>query len=441
MKRSIFRYQIGALGLAALLLFGFGACSLDVTNPNSASEDQVLATREGILALAVGIQQFYAVSALEPIILATGITSSELAATSTFLNLIELQEGGNRLTTGNANVLALWSRNLRVISMANDLIKNAPNVTLAEGTRSGILALAPLYKAMSMGALAQSFEQAPIDLDKAGKAVFKPRAEVLAAAISLLDNALATITATPVSSEFTSQVLGRGLDLTNTIQAHRARYNLFAGRYQQALEAANAVNLAAKSTFTYDDRNPSPIYTAVFVSRNYAPRDNFGTPLAEANDGRIAFYTSPSSATSISPYLLPIENLKGFFDASTKAIPVYLPGEIRLIKAEALVRLNRTTEAIDEINAIRTKTAAQDPFGVGAALPAYSGATTTDALLAEIYRQRSAELYLTGMRLEDSRRLGRPGPNDPNAERNRNFYPYPDQERLNNPSTPSDPPI
>ena len=434
-----FFYKITAWSFAAILLLGIGACSLDVTNPNSASEDQVLTTREGLIALAVGMQQFYAASALEPTILTTRITSSELAANSTFLNLIDLQDGGNKLTGANGNVLALWSRHLRVISMANDLIKNTPNVTLAEGTRSGILALAQLHKAMSMGTLAQNFEQAPLDLDKDGKAVFKPRAEVLAAAIGLLDNALAAITATPVSSEFTAQVMGRGLDLTNTIQAYRARYNLFAGRHQPALDTANAVSLTARSTFTFDDRNPNPVYTAVFVSRNYAPRDNLGALALEANDGRVAFYTTPSTAVSVSPYSLPIETLKGFFDVSTKAIPVYLPGEIRLIKAEANVRLNNLTAAVTEINAIRTKTAAQDPFGVGAGLPTYSGATTADALLAEIFRQRSAELFMNGFRLEDSRRFNRPGPGAANAERNRNYYPYPDQERLLNPSTPSDP--
>jgi len=46
---------------------------------------------------------------------------------------------------------------------------------------------------------------------------------------------------------------------------------------------------------------------------------------------------------------------------------------------------------------------------------------------------------MTGMRFEDSRRLGRPGPSSDPFQRNRNFYPYPDQERLNNPNTPPDP--
>ena len=48
---------------------------------------------------------------------------------------------------------------------------------------------------------------------------------------------------------------------------------------------------------------------------------------------------------------------------------------------------------------------------------------------------------MSGMSLEDSRRFNRPGPNDVNPERNRNYYPYPDTERDNNPNTPNDPSI
>ncbi|MDZ7682937.1 MAG: hypothetical protein U5J63_14780 [Fodinibius sp.] len=57
-------------------------------------------------------------------------------------------------------------------------------------------------------------------------------------------------------------------------------------------------------------------------------------------------------------------------------------------------------------DALRTKQPSQDPFGLGADLPAYSGPETDEALFEEIYQQRSAELYLTGMRFEDMRRLG-----------------------------------
>ena len=86
-----------------------------------------------------------------------------------------------------------------------------------------------------------------------------------------------------------------------------------------------------------------------------------------------------------------------------------------------------------------TKTAAQDVFGLGAGLPAYSGPQTADAILTEIYRNRQIELAYQGFRLEDSRRFNRPGPGAAGAERNRNFFPYPLTERNNNTSTPADP--
>jgi len=54
--------------------------------------------------------------------------------------------------------------------------------------------------------------------------------------------------------------------------------------------------------------------------------------------------------------------------------------------------------------------------------------------LTELYRQRSIELFMSGLRLEGIRRFNRP-----DAERKRNFFPYPFRERDNNPNTPLDP--
>lgn len=441
MKRNHKRIRDSIL-VVGIVLFMFSAttCDMDFTNPNAASVNQVLTTSEGIIADAVGMQQYYATTAMWYIILAPGVTAHEVACNRTFTWRIMLEDGGTGLTTDNGEVLELWSRLNHVVGMAAGLTNNASNVGLAEGTKSGILALANLFKAMSLGYLIQAFERAPIDVDLDGKAQFKPREEVLTEAIRLLDDAIQLITTTPPSSEFTSKILGSGFDLTNTIHAYRARYNLLAGRYQEALSAANMVNLTAKSVFTYTDRSNNPIYTQLVINKYYAPLDNMGTPLIAANDGRLAFYLIPANLLS-APKNYPVDNIKGFFNLITGPIPVYLPGEIRLIKAEANVRLGNPTAAVAEINAIRTKTPSQDPFGIGASLPAYSGQTTTAALLTEIYSQRCAELYLTGMRWEDSRRLGRPSPNDANPERNRNFYPYPFQERSNNANTPPDPGI
>ena len=67
--------QLWLLGSAGL---GLAACSLDLVNPNAATDAQTLTTREGVLALSVGLRQLYSGPALEPIIITTGTTTREL---------------------------------------------------------------------------------------------------------------------------------------------------------------------------------------------------------------------------------------------------------------------------------------------------------------------------------------------------------------------------
>ena len=112
-----------------------------------------------------------------------------------------------------------------------------------------------------------------------------------------------------------------------------------------------------------------------------------------------------------------------------------------LIKAEVFTRKNQLPQAVVELNKILTKTAASDAFGVGANLPVYSGVVDQPSLFNEIYKNRCIELYMSGLKLEDSRRFLRPGAELTNGERNRNWYPYPLSERNNNPNTPADPNI
>ena len=55
-----------------------------------------------------------------------------------------------------------------------------------------------------------------------------------------------------------------------------------------------------------------------------------------------------------------------------------------MIIAEANARLNRTDEAIQSLNLVLTKTSGDDIFGLGADLPAYSGATDQTSVLTEL---------------------------------------------------------
>jgi starch-binding outer membrane protein, SusD/RagB family len=431
-------FKIGALSAGLLMTSG---CELDIPNPNAANDLEVLNTREGIIALSVGLRQFYSTSGVEAAYLYPGVTGREMKGVATFTNVLELEAGGTALPTFNGNILGLWSRMQRTMSMSEQILANAPNIpTLTGGTLSGILAQAHLFNAMALGTLAMAFEQANTQTSVTSKVTFKPRAEVLAAAISHLDQGIALLNANPASPEFVSLVGGPSLNLKNVLYAMNARYNLYAGNYAAAITNADLVNLTLKSEYVYSTLSVNPIHNTVFILGYFRPRDNFGLPagLFEPGDARYGFYLGDPSAVVNGD---PVKTLKGFFNNQTVPIPIFLTDEIKLIKAEALLRSNGSlTDALALINQVRTQTSG-DPFGVNAALPAYAGAITRDALLLEVYKQRSAELFLSGQKWEDSRRFNRPGPPGTLTERNRNFYPYPDQERLNNPNTPPDPAI
>ena len=108
-------------------------CDLNVANPNQAFEEQVLTTSDGIKALAIGMQRSYASNNVDAYVRHPAITSRELAANTTFSNLIELEDGLGALTGANSGVHSIWSNSYRIMGMANDLIANAPEVPLGRG--------------------------------------------------------------------------------------------------------------------------------------------------------------------------------------------------------------------------------------------------------------------------------------------------------------------
>ncbi|KPM31659.1 TonB-dependent receptor [Croceitalea dokdonensis DOKDO 023] len=328
-----------------------------------------------------------------------------------------------------------------------EIIKGAAAAAIY-GSRASNGVVQIFTKAMSIGNLAQNYEQVIVTTNSDNTATFVSGNEGFETAVTLLTEALSELTTNPPSGEFTNAVTLGNIDLENSIRAMQARYALFAGNYDLAISAATSVDHLSTSVFAYDNINLNPVWTRVFQNDapNFKPRDNFGPPtefVFDTADGRLAFYLVPLDETNQNG--LPIEDLAGFFDDLTKSIPVYLPDEMNLIIAEAQLRKSNPdiAAATTALNEVLTDT--DDPFGLNAGLPQYSGAATTDALLQEIYKNRRAELFLTGISLEDSRRFNRPQPSGTSMnydeERNRNFYPYPDIERNSNPNTPADPSI
>jgi starch-binding outer membrane protein, SusD/RagB family len=427
--KNIIKYI--ALGLLPIL--GMNSCKTDTEylNPSSASEKQVTADLNGLIALANGLQYRYSVGRQSPVyamITANGLTTKELKVLNAG-NTDEqnLQDGNASVLNANSITTNLWSQ-LNVIKGNSDLILNSLDKVGEPGTRSGLQAYATIYKSLAIGVTSQFWEN--VSIETAPQSKFVSRLDGLKEAIRLLEAASASVTANPVSVNFNSRIVA-GIDIPNSLNALIARYALMAGDYDKALAAANKVDLTKKSQLNFDDLTRNPIWDVAFGNVNvYQPLDlNMGLPTAlkpADADKRIDYYFT-SRALVGNTY-----KGKGFFKSNGDPVPMYLPSEITLIKAEASARKNDLATAEKELNTILTKTT--DAWGIGAGLTAYTGAKTQADLLTEIYRNRRIELFMSGMSLEDSRRFGRP-----TTERTRTFYPYPQTEKDNNPGTPTDP--
>ncbi|HEX7366742.1 MAG TPA: RagB/SusD family protein [Pelobium sp.] len=412
----------------------FASCDKEFTNPGSVDSERALTSDKALTALAIGLQRTYVSGRLGSIFntrAISGFTSNEIFLLNAG-NIPELQlsTGGNSVDGTNSILTNLWTTSNKIIYDADLVITGASGLG-DKGYASGLIAYVTLFKALSIGNMATFWEKVPSGTGQ--NVTFIDRIDGYKLAITAIDKALAANTANPISAGFTAAVPAN-LNLINTLTALKARYLLFSGDYNNALTVANGVDLTKPCLLAFDATTLNPIFEVVTSTNNvYQPTNlDLGLPASikpDANDKRIPFYTS------INATIAPPVRLKGFFDTATRPIPLILPGEITLIKAEANVR--KTTpnllDALIELNKVITKTPASDAVGVGADLPLLSGLTDSQ-LLEQIYKNRCIELYQSGLKLEDMRRFNRP-----TSERKRNFFPYPFKERDNNPNTPTDP--
>ncbi|OQP51890.1 RagB/SusD family nutrient uptake outer membrane protein [Niastella populi] len=431
MKLSTIKY-ITCFVMAGALLMATG-CKKDYTDPSRAIQERVIRSAAGLTGVAVGVQRAYALgrgSSLYNLVTTDGFLTKQL----TILNQGNTAEyqlflGGDQVNpTNNSIVLSFWTNSNKVIYDANNVLKYAPELA-DKNYASGLIAYVSIFKALALTNMAMFWEQVP---DTTGTNVgFITNSEALNKALGVVNNALATVNANAISAAFLSNIPA-GIDIVNTLHALRARLSLYTGNYAQALAAANAVDLSKRSTLNFDLQSLNPIFeTATSTNNVFQPLDStMGLPPAlEPNlaDKRVPFYIAIGAN--------PRYRIGGFGATSTIGWPLYLPGEITLIKAEAYARMTPPdlVNGLIELNKVITKQPADDPFGVGAGLPP-SGPLTQPELLEQIYRHRAIELFMSGLRLMDSRRFNRPV-----SERKRNYLPYPNQERNNNTNTPTDP--
>jgi len=399
--------RIGAASaLLTLALLAGCDTSLNLNNPNSPTQETALSSIDGVVATELGMQDQFAASVLS-YVRAPALITDEWGTASKALAADQSLYTGDAIDPSYGVVSDPYYNTYRVARTADAIIATVPKLGgLSAGFAAGLTANAKLFKAMALGMAAQQYARLPIDASVSG-ATPVDRAQAFAEVIRLLESARSDLAPynTADLSVFTSRAVSTGFDVRNTIDAMLARYYLYTGQYQQALDAAKRVDLTKVSLLTYPDPALNPIYNYSVVAGYVAPLKSWARS-AELNDKRVPFWVDTLAAPpNGNPPSLQLSQF-ALYGTRNAPFPVYLPGEVMLIKAEAEAQLNDLPSAINDINAVRTKTGtATTP---GAQLPPLTAVQldTKDKVLAQIAHERQYELFSQGLRWEDLRRLG-----------------------------------
>lgn len=410
-----------------LLAVGLTACDLDLSNPNAATEDEVFSDLDGVIAAGVGMQDLYA-SEIDNFVQGSALVTDEWGTRSLALLAWTSMLTGENFDNSYGTVEGPWASSYEVIGLAEKVIQAVPDAGFSPTFGSAITALAHLYRGMALGQLYLNYERAPLAIEQENPPAVD-RQQILQAALDAFDQAStawSSVTASELGG-FNSRVKGSSFDVGATILAMQARFRLFAGDWQGAMDAAAAVPAGVLSAFDYAGTDQNPIYDLSFDANYVAGLQSF-VDEAEEGDQRPAFWLdldaeAPQSNTDSALVQL------GQYSTPGDAFPVFLPDEMKLVRAEAHARLGQFDQARALVNEVRTQceAALEEPV---ACLPALEPeALDTEAeLLDQIVYERAYELYSQGLRWEDSRRL----PEYAEATAWLDFLPIPLQECLAN---------
>jgi len=389
---------------AVCAIASLAACNLDLQNPNAPTEGQVTTSVDGVIALATGLQGRFATSYGNFAYMAGLVTDEFASTTAALISISDAEQGA--VPSGTVIAENVFNSIFRTVRTADDLLTGSAALAaeIEPGTRSGLRALAFALKAEALGEAIQSYQKIPVNTFGVTAPTYVSRAEALAAVRAILDSAAAEIAATPPSAFFNTNILTPGVNLPNVIHLLRARYARMANDDATALAASNLVGrtgAAALSALTFPAPAVNPFNNVTGGPNGIAPRRQWRLSM-QPQDLRASYFVVPSTATGRVGALLDSWNR---YASAQAPLPIYMPDEALLIKAEALANQGQIAAAQAALDSVRTDcTGGRGIDDPKACLPPLSGQLTQSQLVTEIYAQRRYELFSTGLRWEDMRR-------------------------------------
>lgn len=203
MKRYI------SFGLLLIVLF---SCKKDYRDPSGPSSQEAYSTPAALANTAVGLQAWYSKDRTG--LLYTTVASGSLLTGETFVtnpgNTDEAQigAGGSKILTTNAVVTGMWAVSNKIRYEADSILRRTNVIVSDKAFASGLIAYASIFKALAIGVQANFWEQIPANTGKPDTittdVTFIPGKQGYALAVAALDNAINTVTTTPIGGGFSA---------------------------------------------------------------------------------------------------------------------------------------------------------------------------------------------------------------------------------------------
>ncbi len=205
MKKIINKIIIVFLLAANCIIFT--SCDKEYINPSTASVPSVTTSVDGLMNLCAGLQRRFTIGRQSPLYNAPigGAYSVYALNTLNAGNTAEAaaQTGKGALQPNNSISTQLWTQNLLLKVEAETVLDNLA-IAVDPADKVGLKAYASIFYALSLGTMAQFFEQIP--LTKGLNASFSPRIDAIQKAITVLESVDADLATTAPSAKFISKV-------------------------------------------------------------------------------------------------------------------------------------------------------------------------------------------------------------------------------------------